>query len=106
MEKEHFLNTHIFYGLQNLNNGFDNPSIHYFNTGDFDLVLQRVEKLKIGIYGIEPWLNGVFFDVLTCEDYEKAPTDPDWYWNAFNHFKALENALQFSATFYIPLPFQ
>ena len=54
LKKEEFLKSKIFFGLENLNNGFDSESIYYFSESDFEIVLNRVEKNGIGIYGIEP----------------------------------------------------
>jgi len=49
-----FLDKNIFQGLNNLNNGFDSQLIKYFSELEFEIVLKRVEKLGLGIYGIEP----------------------------------------------------
>ena len=100
-ENLHFLNEHIFHGLTNLNNGFDSESIKYFSSDEFEIVLQRIQKLKLGIYGIEPWLNGSLFDVLTCEDFNKSPTDAQWYLQAFQQFKEMNSDLFYSASYQI-----
>lgn len=100
--KNKFLDDKVFYGLSNLNNGCDSPSIKYFSSKDFELVLDRVEKLNIGIYGIEPWYNGEFYDVVTCEEFGKDPTDASWYGLAFNQFKSTNLDLQYAASYYIP----
>ena len=55
-----FLNKYVFHGLKNRNDGYDVPSIYYFSEEDFAIVLDRVQKLGLGIYGIEPWLKGSF----------------------------------------------
>ena len=99
LSKEEFLDTYIFEGLKNLNDGFDSPSIKYFSETDFSIVLKRVEENKIGINGIEPWLNGEFYNVLTYEDYSTSPTDPKWYWKAFEELKKEGKQLQYSASY-------
>ncbi len=100
--KNEFLDKYIFFGLENLNDGFDAVSIKYFSEADFSIVLQRIEENRIGLYGIEPWLNGEFYDVLTFEDYNAKPTDPHWYKQAFEQFKKEGKELQYSATYFIP----
>lgn len=100
--KEEFLEKYIFVGLENLNDGFDAESIRYFSVSDFKVVLQRVEKYGLGIYGIEPWKNGRMFDVYGSEDYSKKPTDREWYYTALNDFIATGEELLYSATYYIP----
>ena len=100
--KDAFLEKHIFIGLKNLNDGFDAESIRYFSEADFRIVLQRIEKFGFGIYGIEPWKNGSFFDVYGYDDYSKKPTDPEWYHSAFNDFIATGEELLYAASYYIP----
>lgn len=102
IEKESFLETNLFYGLNNLNDGFDIINIKYFSATEFEIVLNRVEQLNIGIYGIESWKDGEFYDVLTCEDFSKGPTDPKWYKMAFEKFKLFDSNLLFSASYYVP----
>lgn len=102
LNKEEFLNINIYKGLKNLNNGFDAPSIKYFSEEDFEKVLTRVEKFNLGIYGIEPWKNGEFYDVKGYEEYGTIPTNPKWYKKAFEEFKKSGNKLQYSATYQIP----
>ena len=100
-KKEQFLNENVFYGLRNLNDGFDSHKIKYFSANDFRIILERIEKLGIGINGIEPWKNGEFYDVSICEDYSDNPLDPLWYNQAFNEFISTGEELQYSATYFI-----
>jgi hypothetical protein len=97
-ESEKFLDEHVFFGLTNLNTGFDSPSIKYFSADDFRIVLQRVEKLGLGIYGIEPWLNGSFYDVITFN----SPMNAQRYNAAFEKFLKRGKELQYAASYYIP----
>ncbi len=99
LDKNDFLDKYIFFGLKNLNDGFDTESIKYFSETDFSIVLKRVEENNIGISGIEPWLNGEFYNVLTSEDYSANPIDPKWYWKAFEELKKKEKHLQYSASY-------
>lgn len=100
--KQDFLNKYIFQGLTDLNDGFDIKAICYFSEADFKIVLERVEKMKIGIYGIEPWLNGAFYDAEGYEAYTHDPTDSNWYRQAFEEFVSKKENLCYSATYYIP----
>jgi hypothetical protein len=97
-----YLDEKVFYNLNNLNDGFDAESIKYFNAEEFEIVLNRIKELNAGIYGIEPWLNGEYYDVLIHEDFGKKPTDAEWYYAAFNQFKSSNPELQFAASYYIP----
>ncbi|MGE6356812.1 hypothetical protein ACQKCJ_23325 [Flavobacterium sp. NPDC079362] len=99
MSEQDYLTKNVFIGLKNLNNGFDAESIYYFSENDFEIVLDRAEKIGIQILGIEPWQNGEFYDVLTAEDFT---SDPEWYRKAFFKFKEREENLQYSASYKIP----
>ena len=100
-----YLKANVFKGLKNLNDGFDSESIYYFSESDFEIVLDRVEKNGIAIFGIEPWLNGDFYDVLNFEDYKTAANDPLWYRKAFNQLKNREKKLIYSASYQVPKRF-
>ena len=99
MEKSEFLEKNIFLNLENLNGGSDADTLPYFSESDFEIVLERIEKFGIGIYGIEPRLKGDVFDVKQNEDYRKKATDPKWYKKAFFEFKKKQSNLQYSATY-------
>jgi len=106
--KEKFLEKNIYIGLTNLNNGFDSKSIKYFSKKDFQRILTRVEKFGLGIYGIEPFENGKYFDCKVYEEYSEDPTDKNWYHRAFNEFVEKNEGctstqvLQYSASYFIP----
>jgi hypothetical protein len=103
LKKEHeYLDKYVFYGLKNLNDGFDAPSIKYFSEEDFAVVLNRVKDLGLGIWGIEPWKNGEYYAVVTCESETNDPTDFNWYMKVFEDFKNHNEPLQYSATYIIP----
>lgn len=98
-KKNDYLNKNVFYDLQNRNDGFDAESIYYFSQSDFEIVLNRVEKLGIGISGIEPWLNKEFYDVKIVEDYGGISTDSNWYRKAFEEFKKENENLLYAASY-------
>ena len=100
-KKRKFLDEKVFYGLTDINTGFDAPYIRYFSADDFRIVLQRCEKLGVGIYGIEPWLNGSFYDVISIN----SPLNTERYKAAFEKFLKRGKELQYSATYYIPEEF-
>ncbi len=100
--KRKYLDKYVFYGLTNLNDGFDAPGIKYFSEIDFAIVLDRVKALVLGIYGLETWKDGAFHGVLVPEQGDEACTDPSWYKTAFEDFKKDGEKLQYAATYYIP----
>jgi hypothetical protein len=102
LKKSDFLDKHIFYGLENLNDGFDAPSIKYFSKKDFEEVLNRVENYGIGIMGIEPWPDKKFGGVATFEETGLASTDPKWYRKAFENFVAQGVNSYFAASYFVP----
>ena len=97
-----FLEQHIFYDLENLNDGFDSESIKYFNKKDFEKILDRAEYFKLEIFGIEPWDNKCFSGVKIYEDYEMKSSDPQWYRKAFEEFLELGIQNYFSASYGVP----
>ena len=100
--KRKYLDKNIFFGLKNRNTGFDAESIKYFSENDFKIVLQRIENLKLGIKGIEPWLNSEFYSVSVFEDFGNNPFDSDWYYKAFDNYKKENKDLLYAATYEIP----
>ena len=102
MKELEYLKANVFNGLENLNDGFDSESIYYFSESDFEIILDRVEKNGIGIYGIEPWIDGDFYGVLIVEDFNTIATDPKWYRKAFMEFKASGKKLLYAASYEVP----
>ena len=100
--KLQFLEVNIFNELRNLNSGFDSESIKYFSEKDFKIVLNRIQHFNLGISGIEPWLNGEFYNVLVAEDFGSNPFDPNWYNQAFEKLKKENNNLIYAATYVVP----
>lgn len=99
MKNERYLSENIFKELENLNDGFDAKTIYYFSESDFAIVLNRIDELGLGIWGIEPWLNGEYFDVKSCEEYGMNSTDSNWYRKAFKEFKSTGKKLLYAATY-------
>ncbi|NRD23493.1 hypothetical protein HNV10_09600 [Winogradskyella litoriviva] len=99
MEQSEFLEKNVFTGLTNINDGFDSENIYYFSEADFEIVLQRAEHFGLSIYGIEPWLNGEMFDVLSHDSFRKKATDPKWYNKAFSEFKKRQEGLAYAASY-------
>ena len=99
---EEFLKQNLYYGVTNLNNGFDSPKIWYFNKEDFEILLDRVERLKIGIAGIECCPDGCFGTVKVHELYGMSPFDPKWYRRAFENLLVEGFSSYFSVTFDVP----
>jgi hypothetical protein len=105
MTKEEFLDTYIFEGLTDLNDGFDAETIKYFTEQDFDKVLDRVEKYGLSIYGIEPWQDGEYYDCKVFESYEdnyESAADPKWYRSVFEGFIVQGEVLQYAASYGVP----
>ena len=103
MNKEKFLEKYIYKGIENINNGFDSPSIFYCSESNFELILERTKRYKIGINGIEPWLDNQYYDVKVYEDYSDNSADSEWYFKAFNEYKSSGiKGLQYSASYFIP----
>jgi len=98
-----FLKVHIFYALHDRNDGFDSMNIAYFKEAEFRIVLERCKAMGIGLYGIEPWKNGEFFDVRTLED-DADCDNPEWYFTAFEEFVALKQDLDYAASYHVADP--
>jgi hypothetical protein len=101
-EEREYLAQHVFKDLTDINDGFDAPMIKYFSQADFQVVLERVEKLGIGLHGIEPWRDGKYFKTVEFEDYGIDQFDPNWYKSAFVKLIGLGEELQYSASYDVP----
>lgn len=99
MEQVEFLEKNVFKGLEKLNDGFETENVPFFSESDFATILERAEYFGIAIYGIEPWLDGELYDVITHENLKKKATDPQWYKKAFQTFKSRQPGLSYSATY-------
>lgn len=99
--KHEFLVKHIYHGLKDLNTGFDSHYIKYFSQNDFEKVLDRIEEYGITLSGLEPWLNGDYYDVQIMEDHIEQLGDK-WYRVIFEKYKLENQNLQHSASYIIP----
>lgn len=99
MEQAEFLEKHVFVGLENRNDGFDDSENYYFSQDDFEQVLEKAEYFGIGIYKITPRLNGEAYDAAVHETFKKKATDPKWYKKAFLTFTHREAGLLYAATY-------
>ncbi len=97
-----FLDQHIFYDLEDLNDGFDADAIRYFSKYDFEKVLERVKIFNINIFGIEPWPNKEFYNVIVYEESGKEANDSEWYYEAFEKFVKEGVEDYFSASYGVP----
>lgn len=103
-QKLDFLDQNLFYGLNNLNNGFANLSMRFFSTKDFLVVMERCKILRFGIFGIEGWLveEKTLYITKYYEQFKTYAHDGQWYFTAYNELLTEEKDLMFAATYYIP----
>ena len=99
MKQTEFLEKNIFIDLENVNDGFEDASNHYFSESDFATVLKRAEHFGLSIYKIESFLEGEAFDVADHDAFKKKATDPKWYEKAFSDLKKRQEGLVYSATY-------
>lgn len=92
----------LYDGLTDLNTGFDVPTIKYFSEEEFEIVLNRVDKLGLNMNGIEPFLDGYFYTVVAPSDFEYDNSGRKWYWQAFEYLRSLNKNLQYSASIFNP----
>ena len=101
-DKKHlFLVKNVYHGLKDLNTGFDSSYIKYFSQSDFEIILDRIEELGITLSGLEPWLNGDYYDVQIRENHIEEFGDK-WYRQFFEKYKLERKDLQYSASYYVP----
>ncbi|WP_418638759.1 hypothetical protein [Winogradskyella sp.] len=99
MTQTEFLEKNVFNDLENVNDGFDSESTHYFSASDFETVLKRVEHFGISVYKIESWFESEVYDVANHDAFKKKATDSKWYTKAFSDFKKRQEGLLYSAAF-------
>jgi hypothetical protein len=93
--KQEYLKSHVFYDLKG-------HHIQGWTEEEFKIILKRVEKLKLGVYGIDPTFKRNHFGVEVCELYGMESTNPKWYWAAFEEFKKHNKDLEYCATYHVP----
>jgi hypothetical protein len=99
MEQTEFLASKVFTNLTNLNDGFDKATNLHFSETDFETIIERAEYFGIGIYTIEGWLDGVYYDAANHEDFNKKATDPLWYKKALKTMSMRQPGLSYTATY-------
>lgn len=99
MEKNEFLEQHVFTGLKNLKEGSDEETTHQFSEADFETVLERAAHFGMGVYTIECWFNGSSYAASGHEDFRKKATDPKWYKKAFLTLKTGQAGLTYAGTY-------
>ncbi|QXP79170.1 MULTISPECIES: hypothetical protein [Winogradskyella] len=99
MEKNEFLEQHIFTGLENINDGYESEATHYFSELDFATVLERAAHFGLGIYSVEARLDGEVFGTSGHDKAKKKATDPKWYTQALSDFKKRQAGLAYGATY-------
>ena len=109
-KKANYLDQYLFKGLKNLNKkgDFGPETIKYFSQSDFAIILTRVQRLGLGIYGIEAWTGKaeVYLGCEVVEEYSNDPTDPEWYRKAYKKLKGEgEDTPLFNASYYVPEEF-
>ena len=105
MTLKEFLDTYVFNGLTDLNDGFDVDSIKYFSKNDFETVLNRAEEYGLKIYGIELWKDREYYDTKNFDFHYTHiidAADTRWYKHSFNELVTEEGNLQFSASYAVP----
>jgi len=102
MHKLEFLDLYIFKGLTNLNDGFDSETIKYFSQADFKVLLYNVEQYGLGIYGIEPWKDGEYYDCQVYGSHTNDCTNPAWYKKVFDNYVKEGIDLQYAASYHLP----
>ncbi|CAM1334650.1 hypothetical protein [Tenacibaculum aestuariivivum] len=102
IKKDEYLKTNVFNELKNVNDGFDSKWIYYFSESNFQIVLNRVKKLGIGITKFQPCINGGFYVPAVVEFYDTFSADSKWYQEAFDNFKITKKNLKNSASYVVP----
>lgn len=99
MEQSEFLEKNVFNELTNLNQGSDKETVYHFSEADFEILIERIEHLGIGMYIMETWNDGKPFSKESHEDFKKKATDPRWYKKAFLTSKSRQAGLTYSGTY-------
>lgn len=103
-----YIYKHIFHDINDTVDTSVNPNTVFFTEDQFDIILGRVQKNRIGIYLIEAFQlpKGAkryqLYDITTFESLDTTPLDPVWYYSAFERYKALGIDLRYRASLYVP----
>ena len=99
MEQTDFLAQYVFTGLKNVNDGFDEATVHYFSESDFEIVLNRAAHFGLSIYTITSCLEGKLQPVMSHETVSKKATDSSWYKKALKTKKHQHTGMFYSAKY-------
>jgi len=92
-----FLRQRVFYGLSDLNTGYDSPLISHFNGDDFSQVVDRCEPLGVRIIGVEVFLNRiVLLNVEISPEYGY-----EWVRRLIHSYRSQSN-VSFAASYDVP----
>jgi len=107
-DKISYIYKHIYYDINDTVDTSVNPNTVFFTEEQFGIILGRVKENRIGIYLIEAlhFPKGAkkyqLYDISTFESSDSTPLDPEWYYNAFEKYKALGIDLRYRASLYVP----
>jgi len=97
LEKTAFMQKSVFYGLPDLNTGYDSPLISHFDANAFSQVIERCELLGVRIIGVE-----VFSNRIELLDVEISPEDGYEWVRRLVHLYRNNADVSFSATYDVP----
>ncbi len=95
-----FLKENVFYGLSTMNK--NDKKQFSFSKADFKIVLERVEKLNIGIDYIDIYKGEKLVLSEFPEDYNLKSDNPKWYKSVFEKITSDQTELKFNATYELP----
>ena len=101
MTEKEFLELNVFYGLKNVNHGYDSETIWHFSADDFKIVMDRSEELDLNILGIECWEKEEEKFTKYYEDYKI----PKWHRRAFDEMTTNHAPCIYTSTFDVPAYF-
>lgn len=95
-----FLKSNVFYELINMNDGFDDPSKFYFSQSDFEIVMDRIEKLGIVLTRITTIFNGEIYEERNIDNCDNCSVNSVICRQEFDDLKK-RSGLLYSATYVI-----
>ncbi|BAO56412.1 hypothetical protein [Nonlabens marinus] len=98
LRQQEFLVKHVFYDLENKNEGLEADK-NYFSENDFASILLRAEHYGIALSNMEAYHELKLYGTDNHEVYRKKATHPQWYKSAFGKFKRAQKGMLYRATF-------
>ncbi len=102
---DEYFDQNVFFGLTNLNDGFDLDPMKYFSRKEFEIVLRRVQALGFGVYEINTWKNGSFCWSSSYISYAVDTPDSGWFWECIEELQNQYGTLLYGATYHVPEKF-